>query len=110
MTEDIVRPRPILKPNAFVCAVFRELLNCLTSALLRCFRLRFAADAWRNRIAVGTGFRMSEERTDALVEFGRDDVLEAARLHVGFGVFDRKSIGEEPFGQAMTAHYITRAA
>ena len=59
---------------------------------------------------MGTGFWMSEERTDALVEFGRDDVLEAAGLHVGFGVFDRKRVGEEPFGQAMTAHYITRAA
>ena len=53
---------------------------------------------------------MSEERTDALVEFGRDDVLEAAGLHLGFGVFDRKRVCKEPFGQAMTAHYITRAA
>jgi len=53
---------------------------------------------------------MSEEGTDALVEFGRDDVLEAAGLHVGFGVFDGKRVGEETFGEAMTAHYIARAA
>ena len=59
---------------------------------------------------MGTGFGMSEEGTDALVEFGRDDVLEAAGLHVGFGVFDGKRVGEEPFGEAMTAYYIARAA
>ena len=53
---------------------------------------------------------MSEERTDALVEFGRDDVFEAAGLLVDFGFIDGEGVGEETFGEAMAANYIAGAA
>jgi hypothetical protein len=53
---------------------------------------------------------MAEERADALIEFGSDDVFETAGLQVRFGVFDGKSIGEEAFGKTMAADYIAGAA
>src|SRR6516164_1165099 len=73
-------------------------------------RMRLAAGAGGDGIAVGAGFRVAEEGADALVEFGRDDVLEAARLLLGFAVFDGESIGEQAFGQAVAANYIAGAA
>ena len=56
------------------------------------------------------GFWVAEERADTLVEFGRDDVFEAAGLCLSFSVFDGKSVGEQTFGKAMAANYIARAA
>ena len=59
---------------------------------------------------MGAGLGMTEEGADTLVEFGRDDVLEAAGLLMGFGVFDGKSIGEEAFSQAVATDNVARAA
>ena len=53
---------------------------------------------------------MSKERADALVEFRRDDMLEAAGLYLSFGVFDGESVGEQAFGETMAADYIAGAA
>ena len=47
---------------------------------------------------------MAEERTDALIEFGADDVLEAAGLIVRFGVVDRERVFEQALREAMTAN------
>ena len=47
---------------------------------------------------------MPEERADALIQFGADDVFEAAGLRVRFGVVDSERIFEEPLGQPMPAH------
>ncbi len=52
---------------------------------------------------------MAEERADALIEFGANDVFEPAGLRVGFGVVYGESIFEETFGQPMPAHYTPRA-
>ena len=52
---------------------------------------------------------MSKERADALVEFRRDDMLEAAGLYLSFGVFDGESVGEQALGEAVATHYIARA-
>ena len=57
-----------------------------------------------------TRLRMAEEAADALVEFRRDDVLKAAGLLVGFGIFDRESVGEQALGKAMAANYVTGTA
>lgn len=56
------------------------------------------------------GFWVAEERADALVEFGRDDVLEAAGLLMRFGVFDSERVSEKSFGEAMAANHVARAA
>jgi hypothetical protein len=40
---------------------------------------------------------MTEERADALVELGANDVLEFAGVRVGFGIGDRKCIGQQAF-------------
>src|ERR1700722_18215695 len=69
---------------------------------------RAAAARW-NRIAVRAGLRMTEERADALVELGANDVLEFAGVRVGFGIGDRKCIGQQAFCQAPPAHDIARA-
>ena len=53
---------------------------------------------------------MAEEGADALVKFGRDDVFEAAGLLVDFGFIDGEGVGEQPFGEAVTANYIAGAA
>ena len=47
---------------------------------------------------------MAEKRADALIEFGADDVLEPACLRMSLGVVYGKSIFEETFRQAMSAH------
>jgi hypothetical protein len=49
---------------------------------------------------------MTEKRADTLIEIRGDDVLEAARLQVGFGVLDGEGVGEQTLGQAMTPHHI----
>ena len=59
---------------------------------------------------MGASLGMTEEGADALVEFGRDDVFEAAGLLTGLGVFDGKGVGEEAFGKAVTANHVARAA
>src|SRR5215467_3192760 len=71
--------------------------------------LCFEAGARRDGVAVRAGLRVAEEGTDALVEFGRDDVLEAAGLLVRFGVFDRERVGEQTLGQAVAANDIAGA-
>ena len=53
---------------------------------------------------------MAEERADALVEFGADDVLEFAGLIVGFGIFDGECVLEQSFGQAVAAHDVAGSA
>ena len=53
---------------------------------------------------------MAEERADALIELGADDVFEFAGLIVGFGVFDGESVFEEALGETMTADDVAGAA
>ena len=57
-----------------------------------------------------TSFWVPEKRADTLVEFRRDDVLESARLHVRFGIFNRERVSEKTFSETVTAHDIARAA
>ena len=66
--------------------------------------------AWRNRVAVRAGFGMAQERADALVQLGADDVFELAGLVVGLGVIDGESVFEEALGQAVAADDVARAA
>jgi len=61
-------------------------------------------------VAVGAGRGMAEEAANALVEFGRDDVLEFAGLTVGFVVVDAERVLEEALGEAMTADDVAGAA
>jgi hypothetical protein len=56
------------------------------------------------------GFRVAKESADTLVEFGRDDVFEAAGLLVDFGFIDGEGVGEEAFGEAVATNYVARAA
>ena len=53
--------------------------------------------------------RMAEERADALIEFGADDVFEPACLRVRLSIVDGESVFEEAFSQPMPAHDATRA-
>ena len=53
--------------------------------------------------------RMAEERADALIQFGTDNVFEPAGLRMGLGVVDGKSVFEEAFREPMPAHYASRA-
>ena len=55
-------------------------------------------------------FRMAQEGADTLIEFGADDVLEAAGLLVSFRVADGKGVGEKTLGEAMTADNVAGAA
>ncbi len=55
-------------------------------------------------------FWMAQKSADALVEFGRDDVFEAAGLLVDFGFIDGEGVGEETFGEAVATNYIAGAA
>ena len=66
--------------------------------------------AWRDGVAVRAGFWMAQERADALVQLGTDDVFEFAGLVVGFGVVDRKGVFEEALGETVAADYIAGAA
>jgi hypothetical protein len=63
----------------------------------------------RNGISVGAGLRVTEKCTNTLIELRADDVFELACLIVGFGIVDGKCVGEKALGEAVTAHYITRA-
>src|SRR5579885_1317142 len=71
--------------------------------------LGVAARAGRDRVAVRTGLRMSQKRTDALIQFGRNDVLELARLRAGFGVVNREGVLEKPLRKPVPADHVTRA-
>jgi hypothetical protein len=73
------------------------------------FRFSVAAITWWNRIAVRASFRVTKERTDALIQLRADDVLETAGLRVGFGVVYGESIFEETFSQPVPAHDAPRA-
>ena len=53
---------------------------------------------------------MAQERADALVELGADDVLELAGLIVGFGVVDGEGVFEEALGETMAADDVAGAA
>src|ERR1700722_18167557 len=70
---------------------------------------RGATAARRNWIAVRAGLRMTEERADALVELGANDVLEFAGVGVGFGIGNGECIGPRAFCQAPPAHDVARA-
>jgi len=52
---------------------------------------------------------MAEERADALIQLGADDVLELASLGVHFGFVDRKRVLEESLGETMAAHDVACA-
>jgi len=54
------------------------------------------------------GLGVSEESTDALIEFWADDVLEFAGLRVRLGIVDGKSVLEEPFGEPVTPDDVAR--
>jgi hypothetical protein len=57
-----------------------------------------------------TGFRMTQEAANALVQLGRNDVLEFAGLVACLGVVDGKRIFEQPLRKTMTPHHVARAA
>ena len=52
---------------------------------------------------------MAEERADALIEFGADDVLELAGLRVRFGVVNGKCVLKQALRETMAADYVARA-
>ncbi len=52
---------------------------------------------------------VSQEGTDALIQFGADDVFELASLAVRFVVVDAKCVFEEAFGQAVATNDISGA-
>ena len=52
---------------------------------------------------------MAEERADALIQFGADDVLELAGLCVRFEVVDGKCVLEQALRETMATDYIARA-
>ena len=58
---------------------------------------------------MGTGFGMVEERADALIQFGRDDVLELAGFGVYFRAANRKCICKKALGKTTAADDIARA-
>jgi hypothetical protein len=72
-------------------------------------RLAIATIARRDGIPVRAGLRVSKKSTDALVEFGTDDVFEFAGLRMSFGIVDGKSVFEKALGQAMTADHVSCA-
>ena len=53
---------------------------------------------------------MAKERTDTLVKFRANDVLEFAGLRIGFGIGDRKRIGEKALCQTTAADDVASAA
>ena len=59
------------------------------------FGVSVAAIAGRDGITVRTGFRVTEESADTLIEFRTDDVFEFACLGVGLGIIDGESIFEK---------------
>ena len=61
-------------------------------------RLSVATIARRNRIAVWAGLRVAKESANALIQLRADDVFEAAGVRLRFGVFNGKSVFEEPLG------------
>jgi hypothetical protein len=52
---------------------------------------------------------MTEKGTNALVQFGANDVFELARLVVRLGIVDGECVGEKALGETVTANYISRA-
>ncbi len=52
---------------------------------------------------------MSQKRTDALIQFGRNDVLEFACLRVRFGVVNREGVLEKPLRKPVPTNHVTRA-
>src|ERR1700746_216825 len=70
---------------------------------------RRTAAAGRNRVAVRAGLRMAQERADALVELGTDDVLEFAGVRVSFGIGDGECVSQQAFGETAAPHDIARA-
>src|ERR1700758_1424345 len=77
------------------CGIGIHLILTETGAALP----RGTTAARRNRVAVRACLRMTEERADALVELGADDVFKLAGVRVGFGIGDRKCIGQQAFCQ-----------
>src|SRR6266403_6241968 len=74
------------------------------------FGLSVAAISGRDGISVRTGFGVTEESADALIELGADNVFEFACLSVGFGVIDGESVLEKTLCKAMTTHHVASAA
>ena len=52
---------------------------------------------------------MPEERANALVKFGADNVFQLASVRIGLRFGDQKRIGQEPFGEATTTDDVSRA-
>ena len=60
--------------------------------------------------AVRAGLRVSQERTDAIRSFGREDVLELARLLLNFSlVINPQRFHKKSLRQPVPANYVLRA-
>src|SRR5579864_3346237 len=107
-------PPPSIAADASApsCAKLAERMDGASSIKTRSsnssLRFRIAAIARRNGIAMRTSFRVAQKAANALVQLGRNDVLEFASLVARFGIFDRKRIFEQPLRKAMTAHHVAR--
>src|ERR1700682_2315336 len=109
-------PPPSMAADASApsCAKLAERIDGASSIKARSsvssLGFHITAIARRNGIAVRASFRMTQETANALVQLGRNDVLEFTSLVARFGIFDRERIFEQPLRQAVTANHVARTA
>src|SRR5579863_8523044 len=107
-------PPPSMAADASApsCAKLAERMDGASSIKTRSsnssLHFHIAAFPRRNGIAMRTGFRVAQKAANALVQLGRNDVLEFASLVARFGIFNRERVLKQPLRETMTPHHLAR--